>query len=770
MSPRKFLVTNEWTRDPNGKIIDRSKPPPSGKRTPEGLPWGNTLDDFFWIRRIPGLNVMTIYSRSMIKELGENAAGIEHPHEPEPTVLKSWPLLKIPSPEIAPVSNENESDESNSNGGAPAHSEQDVVSGAFEPVVSDTNLENVMEVDVCDGKAENALDLKLAQCNLNNSNNETLPAQLDGTGIEAGLNSLENSSEQQTANNKRRATVNDMSPMKKKIHLEGDSGDVRDEMKAAEGTEVVEGEDTQSKIEIVKTDEAANDGAFAVNRFRFALKLPKAGVKKTQLTCLPLESESSSQDSSVSDKKVTEYTINDLSVTEENVLKTQSHTDYSTLYRLEECIPEQFLPDILLVNDPQELTSTKTFDSYRRSRNPLPTKMEKPLRYKRVWPKLARDSKPSTLFNTDIYSSSTFDHTPTVDEVRNQSNRRIAFLNLSCAPELGTGHHSVVLRGALRLPEPLSNFSDNPYVSVATKMAFTHGSEKELIEQEGKVYDAFPEHLMQSYSGFNLVPPISHPVPATACVPKFFGYYIPVDEENEAKLREEDRKDLDRRKKAKKERKVKARAEAKREYAELFKKDSSNAGSEDSAMVNTEEVVLDDGSEDEAEAASARSRIEKRRWGPTSPLLLVEECGQDIEPSDFSPDERNECFAILLRLHHANFVHNSFYVRNFLKQPGPLTKPFRERSLDSPSFRLIDFGRTTIWEDKRAGALENISYARRSKNIDSAPTKEEWEEEMKTQAERKERALKYAASKWFEERNYELGKAFKELRISNYES
>src|ERR1700761_818329 len=99
----------------------------------------------------------------------------------------------------------------------------------------------------------------------------------------AGLNSLENSSEQQTANNKRRATVNDMSPMKKKIHLEGDSGDVRDEMKAAEGTKVVEGEDTQSKIEIVKTDEAANDGAFAVNRFRLALKLPKAGVKKTQL-------------------------------------------------------------------------------------------------------------------------------------------------------------------------------------------------------------------------------------------------------------------------------------------------------------------------------------------------------------------------------------------------------------------------------------------------------------------------------------------------------
>ena len=35
----------------------------------------------------------------------------------------------------------------------------------------------------------------------------------------------------------------------------------------------------------------------------------------------------------------------------------------------------------------------------------------------------------------------------------------------------------------------------------------------------------------------------------------------------------------------------------------------------------------------------------------------------------------------------------SFYVRNIMIQPGPLTLPPERRSIDSPSFRLIDFGR-----------------------------------------------------------------------------
>jgi len=48
---------------------------------------------------------------------------------------------------------------------------------------------------------------------------------------------------------------------------------------------------------------------------------------------------------------------------------------------------------------------------------------------------------------------------------------------------------------------------------------------------------------------------------------------------------------------------------------------------------------------------------------------------------------------LLHRLHAASFVQGSFYERNILMQPGPLTLPRTERSFNDPSYRIIDFGR-----------------------------------------------------------------------------
>lgn len=53
----------------------------------------------------------------------------------------------------------------------------------------------------------------------------------------------------------------------------------------------------------------------------------------------------------------------------------------------------------------------------------------------------------------------------------------------------------------------------------------------------------------------------------------------------------------------------------------------------------------------------------------------------------------------MLRLHYAGFTQGSFYVRNILVQPGPLTAPPEERSSKTPSFRVIDFGRAEEWDD-----------------------------------------------------------------------
>ncbi|OSX65568.1 hypothetical protein POSPLADRAFT_1133679 [Postia placenta MAD-698-R-SB12] len=39
---------------------------------------------------------------------------------------------------------------------------------------------------------------------------------------------------------------------------------------------------------------------------------------------------------------------------------------------------------------------------------------------------------------------------------------------------------------------------------------------------------SLPKHLMEDWSGLNLVAPHKWPVPADAIVPKFYRYYVPV--------------------------------------------------------------------------------------------------------------------------------------------------------------------------------------------------------------------------------------------------
>ena len=94
--PTNFIY-NQWVRDPNGPFLDKHKAP-IGKRTPNGMIWGHSINDFFWIERQSGIRVMTIWSRSMIQEFGENYADEEHDPEPEPRLMRPWPLLKLKMP------------------------------------------------------------------------------------------------------------------------------------------------------------------------------------------------------------------------------------------------------------------------------------------------------------------------------------------------------------------------------------------------------------------------------------------------------------------------------------------------------------------------------------------------------------------------------------------------------------------------------------------------------------------------------------------------
>ena len=84
---------------------------------------------------------------------------------------------------------------------------------------------------------------------------------------------------------------------------------------------------------------------------------------------------------------------------------------------------------------------------------------------------------------------------------------------------------------------------------------------------------------------------------------------------------------------------------------------------------------------------------------------------------------RTECYSLYLRFHSEGYLHQSTYIRNIVMQPGPLTRHPQERSNSTPSFRLIDFGRSTNVEEevtkkskesKKDGSTEEEKEERRA--------------------------------------------------------
>jgi hypothetical protein len=66
--------------------------------------------------------------------------------------------------------------------------------------------------------------------------------------------------------------------------------------------------------------------------------------------------------------------------------------------------------------------------------------------------------------------------------------------------------------------------------------------------------------------------------------------------------------------------------------------------------------------------------------------------------TDAAAENRDTIVDMFERLHNAKFIQGSTYERNILVQPGPLTQPRAERSLNNPSYRLIDFGRGECYD------------------------------------------------------------------------
>lgn len=125
----------------------------------------------------------------------------------------------------------------------------------------------------------------------------------------------------------------------------------------------------------------------------------------------------------------------------------------------------------------------------------------------------------------------------------------MAHLNLAGAPSLrpsSTGKYNI-FRGAMRFDIPL--LADTPDRSTGVVVKIADPNEMGKLADEAQIYNkiygaARPQpdnlvydypsdpgsqrHLMEEWTGYNLLPPyIQYPVPVSAVVPKFYGYYEP---------------------------------------------------------------------------------------------------------------------------------------------------------------------------------------------------------------------------------------------------
>ncbi|KAI0761357.1 hypothetical protein BD413DRAFT_617090 [Trametes elegans] len=305
---------------------------------------------------------------------------------------------------------------------------------------------------------------------------------------------------------------------------------------------------------------------------------------------------------------------------------------------LDSFIPEELLPDELFVHDPHNVTAQR--DPQGSSHGVV--------RYVRVRPKYALRPDP--------------DAPP-----------RVAHLYLSPEHSLGKGSHSSVYCAPLRLRlDPSSE--EESRVRVAVKAAFGHCFAHYMLHKEAKLYDLFPRDFM---------------------------------EETEVALPDNDMDD------------------GEDEDMSVSETHSSDGEAEDVEMRDTEVVDVaghSTSAEEEPEimtlppvvpkffgfykpANDRQAETEGRKHGPCFAnggcdvswptwLLLVEECGDALPGPALTEENKWEIAHLFERMHDAGFIHGSPYPRNVLIQPGPVSVRRAERSMNTPSFRVIDFGRT----------------------------------------------------------------------------
>ncbi len=477
-----------WERDPKGPILQRDRAPP-GFRTANGFVWGHQLGHIFWIQRIPGANAITVWSRSMIKEFGEGYDDKEW-DEPlvEPRLVRSWPVLQILN---------------------------------------------------ANGRATHTLNARDRGCKLEHS--KIAPPAGWVRKPDAAMSPEMLAFFGECPDDPEEICTGPMLANVGPERLKNEDGDYYDYIWCEHFKERINSVDEPSRFFAHAISVTGHVHLVPDTTGLCHYVPPDFGDDVVMADAADGHGEKSASDA-------TNATPGNAASAAGAEGAARDPHSVDGLPKLEEFIPSEYLPDVLLVHDPQNVTHSRKEDDTKDK--------DEPIQYKRFYP--FRQNADNT------------------EESGTPRKENIAHLHLSKSNRLGSGHHSYVYRAPLTLPPPLSARSPTGQVTVAAKLAYNHCTAHGLLHNEARVYDSLPKHTQEERCGYEVVPQCRFPVPVGAIAPKFFGYYLPVDESGK-----------------------------------IVERKHTGCEEEDACIVP---------------------------W--PSPILLMEECGTPVEPSELTADQK----------------------------------------------------------------------------------------------------------------------------------
>ena len=517
--PAKPAPTPERERDislrvvraPGGAVLARDKAP-VGMRTPNGIVWGHRVNHLVWMPRVPGTNALTVWSRSMLKAFGERCEDLEQDPawsgEPlvPPRVLRPWPVLKMTrsgGEDEEGEDGEGEDEETKTlnavdegceheHAGIKALKERDRTTDSDDSK-QNPNAIALDDEDVRATCADLAMMALFGEC-------PDDPEEICTGPI------LFNRQQVKNARGEPYPYVW-CEHFREQILELPDPQSVVVFAVAATGNPNLDADTTGIWVRRAGGGEVVGDGSAGTLSSGEGTTRDKPEPERSEEVKDSPDKAPADDDTNVPMSEATVSASGDRQSAEDEpgnsvpeASSTTSRDPYSVegLPKLEEFIPEDFFPDVLMVHDPDNTTKSR-----KRGDPEVDGDKDKPVMYKRCRPDFTDPER--------------------------KEKENVAHLYLSKANRFGVGNHSHVYRAPFTLPPPLAAHSPTGQVTVAAKLAYHRCTAHNLLHNEARVYDTLSEDMQEDWCGYNVVPQCRYPVPVGAIAPKFFGYYLPVD-------------------------------------------------------------------------------------------------------------------------------------------------------------------------------------------------------------------------------------------------